>query len=280
MNCKPCRRSVNVLGPCLAGIAGLALAGCLSTSYNLATERVETTFTSDERETRVGAAIAKEVEEELKPVEDATLQERVRTIGDRLAAVCDRRTITYHFKVLEDPKEAPRPVVNAFSLPGGYVFVQQGLLTVAQTDDALAAVIAHEIGHVAARHAVKRYEASLGATLTQLLAIGATRDAQFQRGLHLAMGQVFLAYAREDELEADRLSVKYLRAAGFHPEAILAVLEKLREAHRKEPPRAMDAPLMRPHYAMTHPYIADRLRIVKQELYGRADFVDYINKSE
>ena len=277
---KPCPRSTSSRLPLIAGVAWLCIAGCLSTSYNLATNRLETTFTSDAREARVGAAIAKAVEEQLKPVEDATLQERVRTIGDRLAAVCDRREMLYHVKVLQDPKEAREPVVNAFSLPGGYVYVQQGLLTIVQTDDELAAVVAHEIGHITARHAVKRYEASLGATLTQLLALGAVRDAQFQQGLNVAMGQVFLAYAREDELEADRLSVKYLRAAGYHPEAILAVLEKLQAFHRKEPPRAMGAPLVRPDYAMTHPYVADRLRTVKETLYGRSGFVDYINKSE
>lgn len=255
-------------------------AGCAVTSYNLATQRQETSFISDEREIRMGAAVARQAEEEMPPVEDAVLQERVRTIGDRLAAVCDRREILYHFAALQDPKGAQEPVVNAFSLPGGYVYVQQGLLTIAQTDDELAAVLAHEIGHVAARHAMKRLQSSLGAGLTQLLALGAARDARFQRGLQLAMGQVFLAYAREDELEADRLSVKYLRAAGFKPEAIVAVLEKLRQAHRREPPRAMGARLVRPDYAMTHPYVADRLRVVKQALYGRADFVDYINRSD
>ena len=264
----------------LGGLCASLVAGCATTSYNLATQRQETSFISDEREVRIGTSIARQVEKEMPPVEDAPLQERVQTIGDRLVAVCDRREILYHFAVLQDPKEAKEPVVNAFSLPGGYIYVQQGLLTVAQTDDELAAVIAHEIGHVAARHAVQRFQSSLGAALTQLLAIGASRDVRFQRGLSLAMQQIFLAHAREDELEADRLSVKYLKAAGFQPAATLQVLEKLREVHRKEPPRAMGAPLVRPDYAMTHPYIADRLRVVKEELYGHADFTDYINKSD
>ncbi len=282
MRLKRCRRFPDTRArdwsPLL--LSAWLIAGCLTTSYNLATQRVETTFTSDAREVRIGASVAAQVEKEMPPVEDALLQERVRAIGDRLAAVCDRRELLYHVKVLRDPKEAREPVVNAFSLPGGYVYVQSGLLTIVRTDDELAAVIGHEIGHIAARHAVKRYEASLGATLTQLLALGAVRDAQFQRGLNLAMGQIFLAHAREEELEADQLSVKYLRAAGYHPEATLTVLERLQDFHRKEPPTAMGAALTHPDYAMTHPYVADRLRVVKEALYGRADFVDYINKSE
>lgn len=275
------KRSLAFNVPCrLLLLIALGAAGCAVTSYNLATQRQETSFVSDEREVRIGASVAKQVEEELPPVEDAPLQERVRAIGERLAAVCDRREILYHCAVLQDPEEATAPFINAFSLPGGYVYVQAGLLTIAQSDDALAAVIAHEIGHIAARHAVKRFQASVGVGVAQLLAMGVTRDARFQRGLQLAMGQVFLAHAREEELEADRLSVKYLQAAGFDPEAIVGVLEKLREVHRKEPPRAMGARLVRPNYAMTHPYVADRLRVVKQALYGRADFTDYINQSE
>ena len=281
MSCRPFPASESVRRSLLfVSLCALGVAGCAVTSYNLATQRQETILISDEREERAGASIARQVEKEMPLVEDAPLQERVKTLGDRLAAVCDRREILYHFAVLQDPDEAKEPVVNAFSLPGGYVYVQQGLLTVAQTDDELAAVLAHEIGHVAARHAVKRFQSSLGAGLTQLLALGAVHDARFQRGLNLAMGQVFLAYAREEELEADRLSVKYLKAAGFKAEATLQVLEKLREVHRKEPPRAMGALLVRPDYAMTHPYIADRLRVVKEALYGHADFTDYINKSD
>ena len=280
MRSTRCRRCANPPARGWLLLSTWLIAGCLSTSYNLATHRLETTFTSDEREARIGASVATQVEKEMPPVEDAPLQERVQTIGDRLAAVCDRRELLYHVKVLRDPKEAREPVVNAFSLPGGYVYLQSGLLTILHTDDELAAVIGHEIGHIAARHAIKRYEASLGATLTQLLALGAVRNAQFQQGLTVAMGQIFLAHAREEELEADRLSVQYVRAAGYHPEAALTVLEQLQAFHRKEPPTAMGSALVRPDYAMTHPYVADRLRVVKEALYGHADFVDYINKSD
>jgi len=250
------------------------LVGCgLTSHYNLATQREELTFTSTEREERMGAAIAKRVVEEHPPVQDEALQERVRAIGDRLAAVSDRKALTYHFAVL------PEEEVNAFALPGGHIFIHKGLVDKVGSDDELAGVLGHEIAHVAARHSVKRYESALGSTLAQVLALG-TGDARFSQGLGIAFQQLRLAYSREDEMTADRLAVGYLRSAGFHPEAMVTFLERLRELDRKRPPRVLGRGITHPYYALTHPYIADRLRVVRQAISGQVGFTDYINKTE
>lgn len=260
---------------CLLLATCCSLPGCgLTSNYNLATQREEVTFTSTDKEERMGLAIAKQVEEKYPPVQDEALQERVRRIGQRLAAVSDRKELTYHFTVI------PEDEVNAFSLPGGYIFVNKGLVDKADADDELAGVLAHEIGHVAARHSVKRYENSLGTALAQVLVLGTTRDPRFTQGVSIALGQLMLAYSRENEIEADRLGVRYLRSAGYRPEAMATFLEKLRELDRKRPRRALGRGVTRPYYALTHPYVSDRLRVVKQALYGHADFVDYINKTE
>lgn len=254
---------------CAGALCFVTVTGCVRSSFNLATQREEYTITSTEKEVEVGRRLARRVEQELHVAEDEPLQQRVRAIGERIAAVCDRRELVYTFAAVEDDE------VNAFSLPGGYVFINDGLVKKTATDDELAAVIAHEVAHVAARHAVKRYESSLGLQIAQLATL-ATRQGDALRGLSVASQAAQLAYARRDELEADRLGVKYLKAAGFNPEGMLTFLQKLNELERGKT-RYLPRGVVRPRYALTHPYVPDRLRAVKETLLGVADYLDYLN---
>ena len=230
-------------------------------------------MTSTDREVAMGRSLAKQVESELEPVQDEPLQARVRALGERLVAVCDRRELLYHFLVVKDDE------VNAFSLPGGYVFINEGLLKQTRSDDELAAVLAHEIAHVAARHAVKQYESHLGYQLAQLASLAAAREGQAIRGLGVAFQATRLAYARQDELEADRLAVRYLKTAGFNPNAILTFLHRLQDLHRDRL-RYLPRGIVRPYYAVTHPFVPDRIRAVKEALHGVADYVDYLNSPQ
>ena len=249
----------------------LALSGCISSHLNLATQQQDYTFTSTEREVEQGRKLAQRVAREMTLVPDESLQQRVRAIGERIVAVCDRRELVYQFAVVKDE------ALNAFSLPGGYVFVNDGLIKETANDDELAAVIAHEVAHIAARHAVKRFESGLGLQLVQLATL-ATRQGQVAQGVGIASQAASLAYAREDELEADRLGAKYMKAAGFNPKASLTFLEKLHASdsrHAHYLPRGV----VRPQYALTHPFVPERIRAVKEALYGVADYVDYLNNS-
>ena len=248
------------------------LAGCARSNYNLATEHQELTTTSDTREAEMGRKLALRVAREMPLVADEAVQARVRSIGERLAAVCDRKELPYHFAAVEGKD------VNAFSLPGGYVFVNDGLIKKTGNDDELAAVLAHEIAHVAARHAIKRYESSLGLQLLQLAGLVA-RQGQATAGVSIAAQAAQLAYARDDELEADRLGVKYMKAAGFDPKAMLSFLQTL---HHVEEDRVgyMPRGIIRPQYALTHPFVPDRIRGVKEAIYGVADYIDYLNSPQ
>lgn len=246
-----------------------ALPGCVRSQFSLATHQQEYTFTSTEKEVAMGRRIARHVMEEVTLVADEPLQERVRSIGQRLAAVCDRQELVYTFAVVEDEG------VNAFSLPGGYVFIHDGLIKKTANDDELAGVIAHEIAHIAARHAIKRYEGALGAQIAQLAAL-ATRQGHAGQGMGIALQSMQLAYARQDEREADQLGVKYMKAAGFDPKAMLTFLETLHDLDRQKP-RYLPRGVVRPHYALTHPYVPERLRTVKEALFGVADYLDYLN---
>lgn len=249
---------------CLYGITG-----CVRSQFNLATQQEEYTLTSTTKEVDMGRRIARRVEEELTVAADEPLQTRVRSIGERLARVCDRKELAYHFTAIEDK------AVNAFSLPGGYVFINDGLINKTASDDELASVIAHEIAHVAARHAVKRYESSLGLQILQLATLAA-RQGQLASGVRVAAQAAQLAYSRDDELEADTLGVKYMRAAGFDPNAALTFLEKLEKTNAEES-RYMPRGVVRPQYAVSHPFVPERIRAVKEAIYGVADYIDYLN---
>lgn len=253
-------------------MGGLALPGCVGSSFNLATQREEYTITSTQKEVEVGRKVARQVMNEMAVVADEALQQRVRDIGQRIAAVCDRRELVYRFAVLADEE------VNAFSLPGGYVFVNDGLVKKTASDDELAGVIAHEMAHITARHAVKRYESSLGLQIVQLASLAAARGAA-GGGLSVAARAAQLAYARQDELEADRLAVKYLKAAGFDPKAMLTFLDTLHDLH-SDRLQYLPRGVVRPQYAMTHPFVPERILAVKEALYGVADYIDYLNAPE
>jgi predicted Zn-dependent protease len=245
------------------------LAGCVRSSYNLATDRQEYSLTSTEKEVETGRKLARRVEREMTLVADEDMQRRVRDIGARIAAVSDRRELIYTFSVIEDEE------VNAFSLPGGYVFFNSGLVKKASTDDELAGVVAHEVAHVAARHAVRRFESGLGLQLATLATIAAGQG-EAAKGLSVASQAAQLAYARQDELDADRLAVKYMKTAGFDPKGMLSFLEKLRDSYQDKS-RYLPRGVIRPHYALTHPYVPERVRAVKEAIYGVADYIDYLN---
>jgi beta-barrel assembly-enhancing protease len=245
--------------------AALALAGCVSQEYNTATGQQDIMLISTDKEVNMGRRIAESIEKspKIKLDPDPLMTKRVNDIGQRVAAVSDRKEVNYVFRVIDDKE------VNAFALPGGYVFIFKGLVEKADSDDELAGVIAHEIAHVVARHSIKRLQGGLGYTLLQILMV-ATSTGDAGR-IDSAFGQLMMSYSREDEALADRIAVKYLRRSGYDPFAILSFLEKLQEVHRDQP--------IRPYSSYrSHPYIADRIRMVKQELMGAVDFRDYMNK--
>lgn len=238
-----------------------------ATEYNLATGREEMIFISPEREVAIGRSIANQVEQKFKVLKDESLEERLDRIGQRLAEKCDRKDIVYHFKALEEEE------VNAVSLPGGFIYVNKGLIDKVDSDDELACVIGHEMGHIAARHAIKRLQGSLGYGILRILLSSTADTRELGRGADMAFNQLLLAYSKEDELLADRLGVRYAARAGYDPKAMITFLEKIKEIERKKP-------LQPKRHFRTHPYVPERLRVVKEEVLGRIDFDDYINQDE
>jgi len=242
----------------LTGIWIITFCGCV-TEYNLATGRQETLLYGTEKETKIGQAISRQLEHHYDVVPDRDVNERVQAILDRLEPVVDRRDLVYTIRVLDE---------NAVSLPGGYIYVFKGLLEKVQNDDQLAGVIAHEIGHVTAKHAMKRLQASYGYTLLQILAIE-SGSAALAQGVNAMYLTAFLAHSQQDEFEADRLAFKYTRDAGYNPEGMIDVLEILQEENTKG---------IRPlNYFRTHPFPNERRAALKTQIRGHMDFRDYLN---
>lgn len=199
---------------------------------------------STEDEIKMGREVAKEVEKEVPLVQDAALQNRVQTIGLKLAAVSDRPNLPYTFKVL-DSKE-----VNAFAVPGGFIYVYKGLIDLMPSDDELAGVIGHEIGHIVKRHSIKESERGTGLSLLMLILLQG-------RGLPLqatVMDALMAGYSRDDEREADYLGFVHSTKAGYSPYGMLMGLEKLAAIEPKD-----SADLF-----SDHPESAERIRLMQQ----------------
>jgi predicted Zn-dependent protease len=212
----------------------------------------------------MGQSIARAVEKKYKFVDDPLIQKRVEDIGKRLASVCDRKEIDYTFKALDEEE------VNAVSLPGGFVFVFKGLIDNIAEDDELAGVLAHEIGHIVARHSIKKLQALQGYSVIRILIAQVPSGGQLGNAADVAFLELLLGYSREDELLADQLATRYIKLAGYDPYGMIRFLKKLQEINRRKPSRPRS-------YFKTHPYIPDRIRVVKQELGEKMDFSDYIN---
>ena len=137
-------------------------------------------------------------------------------------------------------------------------------------DDELAGVIGHEVGHIVARHSIKRLQGQQLYSVLRILTAVTSGSGGVGAAADVAVTQLTLGYSREDELLADQLGTRYARLAGYDPNAMITFLKKLQDIEKKRP-------LSEPIYFKTHPYVPDRVRIVKQELGKGMNFDDYIN---
>lgn len=244
------------------------MSGCATREYNTATGKEDIIFVDTQREVSIGRGISEAIgkSKDIKLDPDPIMTERVNEVGQKIASISDRKEIKYTFRVID------KDDINAFALPGGYIFIFKGLMGKISSDDELAAVIGHEIAHVVARHSVKRLQGSIGYDILRILMVATGAGRNDAGRIDAAFGQLIMSYSREDEALADKLSVRYLKEAGYDPWAVVSILKKLQEADKTAP--------IRPYTSYrSHPYVADRIRMVKQELSGEVDFSDYMNKA-
>ncbi|MFN7976906.1 MAG: M48 family metalloprotease [Vicinamibacterales bacterium] len=219
-------------------IAVALVAGCAS---NPVSGRREVSLMSEAQEIALGQKGDAEIRREMGVVHDDELQRYVSGVGERIAAVSHRPSLPWTFTVVDSP------VVNAFALPGGYVYVTRGLLAHLGDEAELAGVLGHEVGHVTARHASQQFTRSTTGSIGVLLAsIFVPGMRPFSDVASMGLGTMFLKYGRDDELESDRLGVEYASRAGWDPEAVPRFLTTLSR---------LDAMSSRglPNWLSTHP---------------------------
>jgi predicted Zn-dependent protease len=213
----------------IRGLAvGLAASGALLASAcasNPVTGNREVSLISEAEELEIGRRGDAEIRREMGVYNDEEMQRYVSGIGERLASVSHRPNLPWTFTVLD------APAVNAFALPGGFVYVTRGLLAHLGDEAELAGVLGHEIGHVTARHVSQQYTRSAGGGLAVLLASIFVPGVQpFSDLASAGLGTLFLKFGRDDELESDRLGVEYATKAGWDPTGVprfLATLSRL-----------------------------------------------------
>ncbi|MDQ6828208.1 MAG: M48 family metallopeptidase [Gemmatimonadota bacterium] len=204
---------------------------------------------STQQEVQMGQQYSQQINAQLPIVGDPEINRYINVLGDSIAHLSDDRNLEWHFYVV-DSKE-----VNAFAVPGGYVYVNRGLIERAQKMDQVAGVLGHEIGHVIMRHSVKQMEkaqqAQVGVTLGCVLlkVCGAPGASDL---INAAGGALFAKFSRQDETEADEVGVRNVTRAGIDPRGIPEMFNILLE-ERKTKPAGVDA------WFLTHPLEEDRI---------------------
>jgi len=186
---------------------------------------------STEKEVRQGREAAAEVDRQAKFVDDPVITEYVNRVGQNIVLHSDAK-VPFTIKVIDSDE------VNAFALPGGFFYVNKGLILAADNEAELAGVMAHEIAHVAARHAVENQtKASLleYAALGGSIFLGGIPGMIYQNTAGIGLLGIFMKFSRAAEEEADRLGVQYMYAAGYDPGAMATMFEKLEAKNKKKP---------------------------------------------
>ena len=197
----------------------LQLAGC---AVNPATGRSDFVMMSEQQELDLGRRYNQQILKENPRYADEKLQRYVQQVGERVAKNSHRSQLAYQFTVVDSPD------INAFALPGGYIYIHRGLLAYLSSEAELAAVLGHEVGHVTARHSVQQQSQStawglLGQAVAIGTGVGAAADVTSVLG-----GAVVRGYGRDMELEADGLGAQYLARSGYDPQAMIEVVKVLK----------------------------------------------------
>jgi predicted Zn-dependent protease len=245
-------------------LVALSTAGCLR---NPVTQKRQTRLISEASEREIGSKTRDELVREYGELSDEGLRNYVSELGRKLAMVSDRPRVDYVFTILDSD------VVNAFAAPGGYIFVTRGLLQRMDNEAELAAVLGHEIGHVCALHSVTMIQKQMGAgilTVLGTIAAGVTAGPEASMAV-LQSASLFgdlylLGYSRDNELEADRIGLRYALSAGYDARAALTFFEKLKALEVQAGMEEWEP------YLLSHPPADSRIALAKDYVARMEEF--------
>jgi predicted Zn-dependent protease len=211
-------------------------------------------FYSIEKEIALGKQMADEVQKTAKIVDDPVISEYVNRVGQNLVRNSDAK-VPFTIKVIDSDE------VNAFALPGGFFFVNTGIIELAENEAEMAGVMAHEIAHVAARHGTRQATRGQVANLASipLIFLGGWTGYGIRQAAGLAIPMTFLRFSRGFEKEADFLGVQYLYASGYDPSAMVQFFERLKAQEKKKPNAFAKV-------FSSHPMTKDRIKLVQNAI--------------
>jgi Zn-dependent protease with chaperone function len=213
------------------------------------------------KEQKLGKKLSENIEKKYEVVEDSQEDLLIRQIGNKLAKVSELKGMNYHFKILNIDEP------NAFSIPGGYIYVTYELFDYIQSDDELAGILAHEIAHVIHNHALKQTRDNTKFTLLTILAVLLTREPDVAILGKLTTITLLNQYSREYEEEADLTAINLLVKAGYNPVGFLTFLERLYT-------REMFKPEVNLGIFQTHPETENRINYVRNKLIEKGIDID------
>lgn len=238
-------RNVAVAGALCATSATLATTGCATANS-----------VSQAQEVQMGQQYAGQINQQLPLVQDAEVNRYINVLGDSLARVTPRSDLDWHFYIVDSPE------VNAFAVPGGFIYVNRGLIERAQNMSEVAGVIGHEIGHVVLRHSIKQMAqqqnantiVGLGCALSNVCNNGVAGAA-----VQLGGGAIFAKFSRQDEAEADQEGVIFTTKAGIDPRGIPQMFQILLD-ERQSRPDAVSA------FFASHPVEESRIQATQAQI--------------
>ena len=254
-----------VLGSAFLGAALSTTTGC---AVNPATGQREFMLISESQEIAMGREADGPITESLGLYESEALQAMVANLGNDMASRSERPALPWSFKLVDDP------MVNAFALPGGFIFITRGIMAALNSEAELAGVIGHEIGHVTARHAASRMSSQ---QLQQLgLGVGSvlfSEVASVAGVLSVGLGLLNMRYSRGDESQSDELGVRYMTRAGYDPNALVGVFQTLALAGGGEGSI--------PEWASTHPDPVNREADIREIIAASGqDYSGYVRRGD
>lgn len=237
----------------------IALFGIISyystTSENPTTGEKQHIKLKPEEEVALGRNLAPQMAAQMGGLSSSPMREKVKEVGSRLVARSSaaKTPYQYQFHLLAD-----RRTVNAFALPGGQIFITEALMGLLKTEDELAGVLGHEIGHVLGRHSAERIaKQQLTQNLIGAVVVGSGGGYDTAQIAQMVGNLINMKYGREDELESDALGLRLMREAGYDPKAMIGVMQALEKASGGS---------RQPEFASTHPNPGNRTQKIREEL--------------
>jgi predicted Zn-dependent protease len=211
---------------------------------------------SQQQEVQMGQEYAQQINAQLPIIQDPEVNRYINVLGDSISRLTSRKDLDWHFFIV-DSKE-----VNAFAVPGGFVYVNRGLIERADKMDEVAGVLGHEIGHVLRRHTIKQMEKAQGANVGITLACvltGVCNSQVANAAIQIGGGALFARFSRQDEAEADQEGFNNVVRAGISPEGMVSMFRKLLDERKSRPAGVAG-------WFLTHPLEEDRITAIQARI--------------